>query len=104
MTSRPSKENRFFLYDPEGDGISFFPTAKERDEYAAKIIPDYCDDTWSEEVEFVIAGEVTHTAQEVDRVDRPPEDQLDENGCDQEGEYWPHGWDWRCNYVLKPIK
>ena len=50
----------------------------------------------------MVAGVVTHSAQQVDRVDRPTE--LDEEGCDGEGVYWEPECNYRCNYKLLPVE
>ena len=49
----------------------------------------------------VVAGVVTHSAQETDREDRPSE--LDEEGCDGDGIYWDPDCEYRCNYKLMPV-
>ena len=95
----------YFVNDPEGDGMMYFETAEERDTYAAKCVEaylDYYDGAWSEEVTSVIAGVVTHSAQQVDRVDRP--DDVDEEGIDGEGRYWDSDWDYVCNYKMLPVE
>lgn len=95
----PDAEHRYFIYDPEGDGLSYFPTAEERDAASKKIIAAYSDhEGWSEEVEQVIAGEVTHKATACYIQQRPAT--LDENGCDEAGVYWDVEAEIRCNYKL----
>lgn len=98
--SYPAPGYTYFFYHPEGDGLTFYRTAEERDAAAADRIRDYLDDTWSDEVMGVFAGTVTHVAAEVDRADRPAD--LDAEGCDGEGEYWPDDCDYKCNYALRP--
>lgn len=29
--------------------------------------------------------------------------ELDEEGCDGEGEYWDSEWEYKCNYKLAPV-
>jgi hypothetical protein len=96
---RPHKEYRFWLYDPEGDGMTYYRTEEARDEAAKTAIANYLEDgEWWDEVEGVVAGEVTHAAQEVDVLMRPTD--LDEEDCDGEGIYWGPDMDKRCNYAL----
>ena len=95
--------HRYFLYDPEGDGFSTYETVEERDRAAREAVPEYCDEAWREEVTEVVAGEITHVATEVNRVDRPSDDEIDVDGCDDEGYDWSTH-DWYCDYVMKPIK
>lgn len=100
---RPSAEYRYFLYDPEGDGMVYFRTVDARDRQAALAIAAYLDDgEWGEDVEFLSAGELTHFAQ-VDRQMRPEDEDLDEEKCDGEGVLWPDDMDWRGNYTMAPV-
>jgi hypothetical protein len=98
---KPSPEYRFWLYDPEGDGMVYFKTAESRDNAGARAIEQYLDDMWAEEVEYVSAGELTHFAQVLHKNMRP--DDLDEEECDGEGTYWSDGMEWRGNYTLAPL-
>ncbi len=100
---RPHPEYRFWLYDPEGEGMTYYRTAQERDDAAEITIGAYLDDGWNEEVELVAAGEVTHSAQILDKQKRPPPEELDEEGYDGEGTHWPEEFEWRGNYKLEPI-
>jgi hypothetical protein len=100
---RPHPEYRFWLYDPEGDGMTFYRTADERDEAGKSCIDDYLDDCWCDQVEYVCAGEVTHAAHVLNKTMRPADDELDEEGCDGEGNYWEPDMAWRGTYKLEPI-
>lgn len=102
---RPSAEYRFFLFDPEGDGMTFFRDESERDAYAKTSINEYCvnDEGWSEDVESVCVGAVTGIATKTNIVKRPPEDEIDEEGVDGEGNWWDPEWSEKCNYELLPI-
>lgn len=94
-----AKGFEYFLHDPES-GMFFFGTEKERDEYADKAIQGYMDeDGWHEDVTGIIAGKVTHSTKETDRVDRPADEDIDEEGCDGEGSYWGD-MGFKCNYRL----
>ena len=95
------KGRLYFVLDPEGNGISYFETIEERDDYAQECIQQYLDGAWSEEVVNVVAGVVTHSAQETDREERP--DELDDEDCDDGGIYWEPDCDYRCNYKLLPV-
>jgi len=97
----PSATHLYGLYDPEGDGITFYKSAKERDEAAEKTIKAYLDESeWLEEVTSVFAFMVTHRAAEVDVV--WPAGEIGEDGCDEAGEYWPNtDCEYKCNYALK---
>lgn len=103
MKHRPSAEYRYWLYDPEGDGMVYFRSAAERDKRASAVIESYLDEEWAEEVELVAAGELTHFAQLIDRQLRPADEDLDEDMCDGEGTSWPEGMAWRGNYTLAPL-
>lgn len=97
---RPHSEYRFWLYDPQGDGMAYYRTQEARDEAAKRAIDAYMDDGWDEEVEYVVAGEVTHSAQCLNKRNRP--DDLDESGCDGEGTYWGE-FKWIGSYKLEPL-
>jgi len=98
----PTAEYRFFLYDPEGDRMQYFKSLEERDAAAENAVAAYLDDGWSEEVEQVACGEVTHFAQCLDKTMRPPQEELDADGCDHEGNSWSD-FEWRGNYKMEPV-
>ena len=101
---QPHPDYPFFLFDPEGEGITFYRTAEDRDAAAKGAIQEYlADGSWAEEVTGLCAGHVTHIATETNRRDRPPDDELDEEGCDGEGVYWEPEHGWTCNYELLPL-
>ncbi len=103
----PSLEYRFFLYDPEGDGLMFFKSAETRDAIAARSISWYCttNDGWSEEVANVCAGEVTKSAQQANVEKRPERSEFAcESDYDDAMEEWPGGdFDSTCTYELLPL-
>ncbi len=99
----PSRECPYFVCDPGGDGFSYFPTEDERDDFAESCIQAYLDDGWDEEVENVVAGVMTHFAKQVDRVDRPPQSEIDEEGFDGEGNDWGNDFTFLCRYELLPL-
>lgn len=97
----PSQEFRFFLYDPEGFDFLYFRSPEDRNKAAEEVISAYLDDAWSEEVEQVIAGEITHTCEKINIVQRP--DEVDDDGIDGEGDFWAEEWDYKCDYGLIPV-
>lgn len=97
---RPHPEYRYWLNDPEGDGLTYYRTAEARDAAAKDAIDGYLEDGWAEEVEYIAAGEVTHSAQCLNKKQRPAD--LDEEGCDGEGTYWGD-FTWIGNYTLEPL-
>lgn len=99
----PDAGHRFFFYDQEGDGFLYFSTTEERDAAAAEAIELYCDDGWSEEVENVVAGEITHAATKCNVRTRPKPEDLDDEGFDKDGNSWPPEWDEICSYELRPL-
>ena len=96
---RPSAEHRYFIYDPDGEGFIYYRSAEDRDADSQNIIRAYLDDGWDEAVENVVAGEISHTCEKVNVRHRPPEDEIDGEGCDGEGTYWGE-FDYMCNYEL----
>ena len=100
----PSQEFRFFFYDPEGDGFTYYRSAEDRDAAAPDSIQEYCQDGWDESVTQIVAGELTHTCQQTNVVPRPPADEIDEDGLDQQGRFWQESWDHYCDYDLQPLK
>ena len=95
---------KYFLYDPEGDGFELFATEKERDVAATKAIDACCDEGWSECVDQICVGVVTHAATKVNERKRPPEEELDEDGCDDNGDYWDQDFSHICDYKLLPLE
>ena len=100
----PDAERRFFLYDAGVAQYYYFKTAAERDQYSDTVIQSYLDDGWDDTVAQVVAGELTHSAQQVDRVERPPAEDINEEGYDAEGRYWDEVWEYHCNYQLLPLE
>jgi hypothetical protein len=95
---RPSAEYKYFLYDPEGEGMVFFKSIEDREIAAKRSISEYLDDTWNEDVGRVVAGEVTHAATQNNIT--KPEGKIDDEGIDESGEYWSGEIDYKCNYEL----
>jgi hypothetical protein len=102
MKTTPDKGHIYGLYDPEGSSHAFYATEKERDDAAEEAIKVYCDGTWWDEVESVFAFTVTAKATQVDA--KHPEGELDDEGFDENGDYWEFDIDFSCNYALKPLQ
>lgn len=103
----PTPEYRFFLHDPEGDGMRYFKSSEDRDTYAAATIQAYLDDCWSEEVVQVVAGEITHHVVAKNVKLRPKRedfesDEAHEHALSDLG-FSGNDWDYTCNYELAPI-
>ena len=105
----PSREYRFFLYDPEDLGLKFYKTAEIRDQIAEHQIAQYCGDRhsdgWSEEVSLVCAGEATTFAAKANVEKRPVREDFesDEDFEDAEAEWNGGDFDETCNYELLPL-
>lgn len=99
----PHHSQPYFLFDPEGSGFVYFKTEKERDESASDAVDAYLNirDGWDENVTSVIVGKLTGQAAMVDI--ETPDGNLDEEDCDEAGEYWDEGFDYKCNYKIKPL-
>ena len=98
----PSPDKLWFVYCPE-NGFTYHTTKDEAIEYGADEIREHldCDNGWSENVDEVIVGKVVLKSTQYE-VRRRPE-VLDEEGCDEDGQYWDSDWDYICNYKLLPI-
>lgn len=103
----PTPEYRFFLHDPEGDGMRYYKSAQDRDTDAADAIQAYLDDCWSEEVVNVVAGEITHHTVPKNVELRPKREDFESDEEYQqavsEGGFSIHDGDYSCSYVLAPI-
>lgn len=99
----PCADYRFWLHDPEGEGLMFYKHESERDEAAKEAIEEYLDDYWAEEVTQVCAGTLTHMATQTNKRMRPAPDELDEYGNDPNGEHWMPEWDYKCQYEMLPL-
>ena len=102
MKDTPDKDHTYGLYDPINSGYTFYATKEERDNAAEEAIEAYLDDTWWEEVEGVFAFTVTAKATQVNV--KHPEGELDDEGYDENGDYWESDVDFSCNYALKPLQ
>lgn len=96
----PAHDKLWFAFDPEGDGATFHRTEADAKAYAETAIADSLDECWPEEVDSICYGRVVGAATQVNKVERPSS--LDEDNCAEDGEYWPDGIDFKCDYELHP--
>lgn len=103
----PTPEFRFFLYDPEGDGMRFYRSVEDRDADAQEAIAGYLDDGWSEEVKNVVAGEITHHTVPRNVQRRPQREdfatEAEHEEALSEGNFSWNDFDYTCDYSLAPI-
>ena len=101
----PSRTHLYGLYDPEGDGITFYKSAAERDEAAEKAIQGYeAFGIWYQGVTGIFAFMVTHCATCINVARPVGETRYEKEGRYEAGEYWPNtDCDCKCNYALKPF-
>ena len=97
----PDKDYPYFLYNPEGNGFEYFRTKELRDNCASDEVQAYLDDAWDEQVTDIVVGKVTGQSSMVDVETQTGE--IDEEGCDESGEYWNGDYEYRCNYEIKPL-
>jgi hypothetical protein len=98
-TSRKaSHEYPWMVYTP--DDIVFCQTEKDAYDYANDEIRCYCDDGWSDDVKQVLIAKVVATAAQTDLQHRPPEEEINEEGEDENGTYWGD-FEYICNYKLQ---
>jgi len=97
----PHEEYLFFLYDPNHQGMMYFKSKEDREMCVRETINWYLEDDWSEEVEEICMGEVTHVVQAVNVLTRP--DDVDEEGCDGSGLYWPEDVETMCDYDMVEV-
>ena len=90
----------YFVHCPSC-GFEEFETVEKRDEAAKECIEHHLDESWDEEVENVVSGEVQERAEKVNVVKRP--DDLDEDDCDESGKVWLPEWSYKCDYKMLPI-
>lgn len=98
---KPDAEYKYFVRDPINDGMLYYRSEALRDEAAAEVIESYLDEHWDEEVENVITGTVTGLSTKYNVSE--PVGELDDEGLDGAGEYWPEGMECRCNYRIESI-
>ena len=93
--------DRFFLYDI-GDGFQTFSTVALRDAAAKAAIAKYLTgDGWMEDVLDIKVGVITGVATKTNVEQRP--DELDENGEDEDGNYWDVDWEERFDVEIQLV-
>mgnify|MGYP006909288875 CR=1 FL=1 len=124
----PDEKHRFFIFDKYDLEDYYFETVEDRDSFFKLLIKDcYYDngagDGWyTEAIEQIIAGEITHIANAVNVIKRPPDSELGaycvdcdekaegcQNDChdyhyDEDGNDWSGDHDHICDYALVPLR
>lgn len=102
----PDKDYRFFLLDPINSELTYFKTVEERDAAAHDLIMEHLDDGWSEDVDQIVAGQVTHHTVRRDVVICPKQEDYDTDEDYEEalGEYGSDEHAFTCNYKLAPLE
>lgn len=102
----PDAEHRFYLYDPEGEGMCYYADQEQRDRDAAAAIEAYCQDGWGENVDEVTVGECTgkSTRHNVTACPQRVDFDTDEDYDDALAEH-PGGdeYDYTCNWSIMPL-
>jgi len=84
----------WFSYDPNGDGMVFHVTHEAAQKAASKAFDaelDYARDSgWTDEVGQICWGVVKERVSETLRKTKPPQEQLDAYGYDEDGQNWNH--------------
>ena len=98
-----TEDKPWFAYCPD-NGLMAFGTEAEAMSQAEEFIDAWLDgDTgWDELVDQVFVGRATQISSQVNRVDRPEESELDEDGLDAEGRHWGD-YEYFCNYQLQAV-
>lgn len=82
----------WFSYDPEGEGFVFHATALEAQGAADKALDFYRDRSsevgWDDSVTEICWGEICGRVEQTSSRERPPETEVDDAGCDREGQFW----------------
>ncbi|EGR2744203.1 hypothetical protein MYC06_004732 [Vibrio parahaemolyticus] len=97
-SNSPTVETPWFCFD--GDDYEYFSTEEEAIEASKSAIQFYLDETWDECVENVQVGKVTGIARKINIEQRPDDEELDEEGCDGQGGYWPDEIAYKCDYKV----
>ncbi len=91
----------WFFYDAENGNIEICETKEEALSKAQKAV-DFCfDECWSDEVEQICVGTITHRAKQTDLMFKPQK--LDEDMFSEDGEHWPEDCESKCDYSIEPI-
>lgn len=105
-TCFPDVEHRFFLCDPSNNEFMYFKTEADRDAMSEDLIHSHLDDCWSEEVDQIIAGEITHHTIMCDVNIAPKREDFesDEEFDDAQSTFGNSDADYTCNYKLAPLE
>lgn len=91
----------WFFYDAENGNIEICETKEEALSKAQKAV-DFCfDECWSDEVEQICVGTITHRAKQTDLMFKPQK--LDEDMFSEDGEHWPEDCESKCDYSIEPV-
>lgn len=93
----------YFVYDSE-NGLETFDTEAQREKAHAEAIEPYLDDGWSEEVENVVSGVITHVTLKNTIAPNPGHTNC---ACDECNAYREAGgtdeWSEICDYHAAPV-
>ncbi len=92
------KTEEWFCLDNCGD-MQEFDSEQEALEYAEELIFNYGEDGWSDDVQGIVVGKVTHRTRQTNVVTR---DMLDDEG-EYNGKHYPSGFDIYCDYEMRPV-
>jgi len=95
---------KYWLYDPD-DGVTFFDDEDEFHKAAGGVVESYYDpaEGWSEDVRGVCGGVITHRAVVEAYLPRPPDEEIDEDGCDPDGTWWDPDWRAMVGFKWLPV-
>ena len=99
MKNTLTKDTPWFCFD--GDNYEYFATEEEAVTASETAIQYYLDESWDECVENVLVGKITRKSTQTNVVQRP--DEIDEEDCDGQGEYWPSNCEYKCDYEALPL-
>jgi len=101
----PTKEFKYFVYDPEDNCTIFFKTEEARDKCAEGLISSYCNDGWCDLVEYIFSGIATHGIVKFNEQKRPePEDFETEEEYEAAVDDYPDmGYETCCEYKMEEL-
>lgn len=104
MLYYPTPQAPWFCDDPDGEGRTYWPTEAEAIAQARQCIREWlCDgEEWPTEVNYIIVGKVMYRATQTHIV--RPVGPLDEDGFDEEGDYYHGPDDYTCDYEMRTIE
>lgn len=89
---------KYFSSCPE-NGVSFHETQQQALDFANENIRTHLHDAWSDNVEEIVVGIITHQSTAGER--EYPTGKIDEDGVDEEGIYWSGDYDYRVGYTMQ---